>query len=99
MTSLLAVPNLGSGDLYLPQMGEILKYTPQGSASKKNNRCIKWDMVGKGHNKKPKEMIYNIMGKSVLTYGAETCSLYEDDRRRINGTEMDRLRRSAWISK
>jgi len=29
--------------------------------------------------------------KSVLIYGAETWSLYEDDRRRINATEMDAL--------
>jgi len=34
-----------------------------------------------------------------LIYGAETCSLYEDDRRRMNATEMDVLRRSARISK
>jgi hypothetical protein len=39
------------------------------------------------------------MVKSVLIYGAETWSLYEDDRRRINVTEMDELRRSARISK
>jgi len=44
-------------------------------------------------------MIYNSMVKSVLIYGAETWSLYEDDRRRINTTEMDALRRSARISK
>jgi len=44
-------------------------------------------------------MIYNSMVKSVLIYGAETCSLYEDDRRRIDATEMDALRRSARISK
>ena len=30
-----------------------------------------------------KKMIYNNMVKSILTYGAETLSLYEDDRRRI----------------
>jgi len=36
--------------------------------------------------------IYNSMVKSVLIYGAETWSLYEDDRRRINATEMDALR-------
>jgi hypothetical protein len=46
-----------------------------------------------------KKMICNSMVKSVLIYGAETWSLYEDDRRRINGTEMDALRRSARISK
>jgi len=39
------------------------------------------------------------MVKSVLIYGAETWSLFEDDRRRINATEMDALRRSARISK
>jgi len=44
-------------------------------------------------------MIYNSMVKSVLIYGAETWSLYEDDRRRINATEMDVLRRSARICK
>jgi hypothetical protein len=46
-----------------------------------------------------KKIIYNSMVKSVLTYEAETWSLYEDDRRRINATEMDALRRSARISK
>ena len=39
------------------------------------------------------------MVKSVLTYGDEIWSLYEDDRRRINATEMDVLRRSARTSK
>jgi len=46
-----------------------------------------------------KKIIYNSMVKSVLIYGAETWSLYEDDRRRINATEMDALRRSARVSK
>ena len=40
-----------------------------------------------------------IMVKSVLIYGAEIWILYEDDRRRINATEMVALRRSARISK
>jgi hypothetical protein len=31
------------------------------------------------------------MVKSVLIYGAETWSLCEDDRRRINATAMDAL--------
>jgi len=48
--------------------------------------------------KNRKKMIYNSMVKSVLIYGAETWS-YEDDRRRINATEKDALRRSARISK
>ena len=44
-------------------------------------------------------MIYNSTVKSVLICGAETWSLYEDDRKRMNGSEMDALRRSARISK
>ena len=36
-------------------------------------------------------IIYNSTVKSVLACGAETWSLYEGDRRRINGTEMDGL--------
>ena len=43
-------------------------------------------------------MIYNSVVKSVLIYGAKTWSLYEDDMRVINATEMDALRRSARIS-
>ena len=43
--------------------------------------------------------MYNSTVKSVLTCGAETWSLYEGDRRRINGTERDGLRGSARISK
>jgi hypothetical protein len=39
------------------------------------------------------------MVKSVLIYGAESWSLYEDNRRRINATEMDKLRRSMKVSK
>ena len=46
----------------------------------------------KNITKKWKKMIYNSMVKSVLIYGAETWSLYKDDRRRINATEMDALR-------
>jgi hypothetical protein len=39
------------------------------------------------------------MVKGVLIYGAEIWNLYENDRRRINATEMDALRRSARTSK
>ena len=67
--------------------------------ARKNNRCIKWDTVVKGHNKTGKKFMYKSMVKSALTYGAETWSLYGDDRRGINTTEMAALRRSARISK
>jgi hypothetical protein len=46
-----------------------------------------------------KKIIYNSMVRCVLIYEAETWSLYEDDRKRINVTEMDVLRRSAMIAK
>ena len=39
------------------------------------------------------------MVKSVLNYGTDTWSIFEDDRRRVNATEMEALRRSAGISK
>jgi hypothetical protein len=39
------------------------------------------------------------MVKSVLIYGVETWSLYEDDRRRINANKMEALRRSERIYK
>jgi hypothetical protein len=38
-----------------------------------------------------KKTVYNSMVKSVLSYGAENLSLYEDDRRRVNATERDVL--------
>ena len=54
---------------------------------------------GQRTTKNRRKMIYNIVVKSVLTCGAETCSLYEDGRRGIDGTETDVLGRSARISK
>jgi len=38
-------------------------------------------------------MVSNSVVRCALIYGAENWSSYEDDRRRINGTEMDGLRR------
>jgi len=64
---------------------------PQGNTSTEN-KCIKWGMVVKGRNKNRKKLICNSMVKCVLIYGAEIWSLYEDDGRRINVTEMDALR-------
>jgi len=53
----------------------------------------------KNETKNRKKMIYNSEVKSVLIYGDETWCSYGEDRRRINATEMDALRRSARISK
>ena len=52
----------------------------------------------KGVEKHWKKMIYNSMVKCVPMYGAETWSLFEDDGWRIDGAEMDSLRRSTGIS-
>jgi hypothetical protein len=60
---------------------------------------LNWIWWTKDITKNRKKIIYISMVKSVLIYGAETWSVYEDDRRRINATEVDALRRSARISK
>jgi hypothetical protein len=51
-----------------------------------------WVCWSKNTTRNRKKIIYNSMVKSVLIYGAKTWSLYEDDSRRINATEMDTLR-------
>jgi hypothetical protein len=45
------------------------------------------------HRKQRRETMWNQKEKNdnIVIYGAETWSLYEDGRRRINATEMDAL--------
>ena len=43
--------------------------------------------------------IYNILIKSSLLYGSETWRLTENNKRRVEATEMDALRRSSRISR
>ena len=43
--------------------------------------------------------IYNVLIKSSLLYGSETWRLTENNKRRVEGTEMDALRRSSRISR
>jgi hypothetical protein len=43
--------------------------------------------------------IYNVLIKSSLLYGSETWRLTENNRRRVEATEMDALRRSSRISR
>jgi hypothetical protein len=43
--------------------------------------------------------IYNALIKSSLLYGSETWRLTENNKRRVEGTEMDALRRSSRISR
>ena len=43
--------------------------------------------------------IYNALIKSSLLYGAETWRLTENNKRRVEPTKMDALRRSSRISR
>jgi len=43
--------------------------------------------------------IYNVLIKSSVLYGSETWRLTENNKRRVEATEMDALRRSSRISK
>jgi len=100
VTSLLVVPNLR----YLVSI-----FTKDGRDTKNIRHRITQarKIIGalnglwwsKDITKNRKEMIYSSTVRRVLMCGAETWSLYEDDRRRISGTERDALRRSAGISK
>jgi hypothetical protein len=49
--------------------------------------------------KESKLNIYNAMIKSSLLYGSETWRLTENNKRRVEATEMDALRRSSRISR
>jgi hypothetical protein len=43
--------------------------------------------------------IYNVLIESSLLYGCETWRLAENNKRRVEATEMDALRRSSRISR
>ena len=49
--------------------------------------------------KERKLNIYNALIKSSLLYGSETWRLAENNKRRVESTEMDALRRSTRISR
>jgi len=49
--------------------------------------------------KKRKLNIYNALIESSLLYGSETWRLTENNKRRVEATEMDALRRSSRISR
>ena len=49
--------------------------------------------------KERKLNIYNILIESSLLYGSETWRLTENNKRRVEATEMDVLRRSSRISR
>jgi hypothetical protein len=43
--------------------------------------------------------IYNVLIKSSLLYGSETWRLTENNKRRVEATQMDALRRSSRITR
>ena len=49
--------------------------------------------------KERKLNIYNALIKSILLYGSETWRLTENNKRRVEATEMDALKRSLRISR
>jgi hypothetical protein len=54
---------------------------------------------GKDIRKEIKLNIYNALLKSSLLYGSETWRLTESNKRRVEATEMDSLRKSPRISR
>jgi hypothetical protein len=58
---------------------------------------FKWDTMD--IRKERKLNIYNALIKSSLLYGSETWRLTECNKRRVEATEMDALRRSSRISR
>ena len=61
--------------------------------------CLKWILWSKDIRKERKSNIYNAWIKGSLLYGSETWRLTENNKRRVEATEMDALRRSSRISR
>jgi len=61
--------------------------------------CLKGILWSKDIRKERKLNIYNVLIKNSLLYGSETWRLTENNKRRVEATEMDGLRRSSKISR
>ena len=61
--------------------------------------CLNVILWSKHTRKESKLNIYNALIKSSLLYGSETWRLTENNKRRVEATEMDALRRSSRISR
>ena len=61
--------------------------------------CLNGILWSKDIRKERKLNIYNALIKSSLLYGSETWRLAANNKRRVEATEMDALRRSSRISK
>jgi hypothetical protein len=61
--------------------------------------CLNGIIWNKDSGKERKLNIYNAVIKSSLLYGAETWRLTENNKRGVEATEMDALKRSSRISR
>jgi len=61
--------------------------------------CLNGILWSKDKRNERKLNIYNALIKSSLLYGSETWRLTENNKRRVEATEMDALRRSSRISR
>jgi len=61
--------------------------------------CLNGIMWSKDTRNEGKLNIYNALIKSSVLYGSETWRLTENNKRRVEATEMDVLRRSSRISR
>ena len=61
--------------------------------------CLNGILWRKDIRKKRKLNIYNVLIESSLLYGSETWKLTENNKRRVEATEMDVLRRSSRMSR
>jgi hypothetical protein len=61
--------------------------------------CLNGILWSDGIRKERKLNMYNALIKSSLLYGSETWRLIENNKRRVEATEMDALRRSSRISR
>ena len=61
--------------------------------------CLNGILWSKDIRKERKLNIYNALIKNSLFYDSETWRLTENNKRRVEATEMDALRRSSRISR
>ena len=61
--------------------------------------CLNGILRSKNIRNERKSKIYNALIKSSLLYGSETWKPTENNRRRVEATEIDALRRSSRISR
>jgi len=67
--------------------------------ARKSIACLNGILWSKDIRKERNLNIYNTLIKSSLLYGSETWRLTENNKRRVEATEMDALRRSSRISR